>query len=116
MYFHDDNAWIEDKGFWARGGAALALTVGVRTDRQPTGVPLQVHSGGAPTAVRMATPAWSTTVDATPDTFAAVFVPARAGQLLLPLTITPAKGYVPAEHEAASADRRHLGCWVEVTP
>jgi hypothetical protein len=45
-----------------------------------------------------------------------VVVPALDTQRLLPVSITPAGGFVPAEHGGPPADRRLLGCWVEVVP
>ena len=43
-----------------------------------------------------------------------VLIPAREGQSLLPLAVTPESGFVPAEHGGAINDRRLLGCWVAV--
>ena len=43
-----------------------------------------------------------------------VLIPAREGQSLLPLAVTPESGFVPAEHGGTINDRRLLGCWVAV--
>jgi hypothetical protein len=65
--------------------------------------------------VRVATPVWSTAVELTPGQNTTVDVPALDTQRLLPVSITPEGGFVPADH-GSPADRRLLGCWVEVVP
>ena len=115
-YFHDTHADVEAAGFWARGRATTELTLGVPPDSEPRGVRLQMHSGQGETTVRIATPVWSTDVALTPGRHASVVVPALDSQSLLAVSITPAGGFVPAEHGGPPADRRLLGCWVEVVP
>jgi hypothetical protein len=115
-YFHDTHADLEATGFWARGRVTTALTLGVEPSSAPRGVRLSLHSGRATTAVRIATPGWSTTVALTPGQVHTLLVPALESQRLLPVAITPLGGFVPAEHGGAANDRRLLGCWVEVVP
>jgi hypothetical protein len=115
-YFHDTHADIEASGFWARGGVTTAITLAVPPDSRPHGVRLQMHSGQGTTAVRVATPGWSTRVSLAPGQIQALLVPALEIQRLLPVSITPEGGFVPAEHGGAAGDRRLLGCWVEVVP
>ena len=114
VYFHDDHAYVEPTGFWARGRTRHELTVGIPEGMQPPGVTLQLHSGDGNTRVRLATPAWSDVVSLTSGHPQMVVVPALPSQRLLPLTITPESGFVPAERHAGVNDRRLLGCWVEV--
>jgi hypothetical protein len=115
-YFHDTNADVEATGFWARGRVTTAITLAVDPASQPRGVRVQLHSGQATTTVRVATPGWSTLVSLTPGHAQSLTVPALEGQRLLPVEIRPDGGFVPAEHGGAAADRRLLGCWVEVLP
>lgn len=115
-YFHDTHADVEAAGFWAHGRATTELTLAVPQDSEPRGVRLQMHSGQGETTVRVATPVWSTDVALTPGQHASVVVPALVTQRLLPVSITPAGGFVPAEHGGPPADKRLLGCWVEVVP
>lgn len=116
VYFHDANADLEPKGFWARGGVPLMLSVGVPADASPRGVRLQLHSGARPNTVTIATTAWSSRITLLPGEPKQILVPALERQRLLPLTITPESGFVPAEHGGDPGDRRRLGCWVEVLP
>jgi hypothetical protein len=115
-YFHDTNADIEAAGFWARGNVATAVTLSVDPQREPRGVRLQLHSGQGTASVRLATGAWSTEVALTPGQNLPLLVPSLPAQRLLPLTVVPTGGFVPAERGGAPGDRRLLGCWVEVLP
>lgn len=114
VYFHDDHAYLEADGFWVRGAATTDVTVGLQPNVKPAGVTLQIHGGAVGTAVRLETPAWSTRVMLTPGKTEEVFVPARDGQSLLAVSVTPEGGFVPAEHGSGGNDRRLLGCWVSV--
>ncbi len=114
IYFHDDRTYPEGDGFWVRAAMTTDLTVGLQPSAHANGVTLRMHGGATGTAVRLATPAWSTRVVLSPGTSQDVFVPAREGQGLLALSITPETGFVPAEHGGAPNDRRLLGCWVSV--
>ncbi len=116
VYFHDDHAYVEPNGFWARGRTTHDLTIGLRQGAQPPGVRLQLHSGDGITRVHLATPAWSDVVSLTSGTPQSILVPALASQRLLPLTITPESGFVPSQRHAGVNDDRLLGCWVEVLP
>jgi hypothetical protein len=114
VYFHDEHAYVEATGFWARGRASHELTLGIPGDANPPGVTLRLHSGDGDTRVRLSTPAWSEEIALSRGKAEAVLVPALATQRLLPLTITPETGFVPAERREGVTDRRLLGCWVEV--
>ena len=116
-YFHDTNADVEATGFWARGRVTTAITLAVDPASQPRGVRLQLaqrpgrrrrcasRRRDGPRGCRL-----------TPGHAQSLLVPALEDQRLLPVEITPEGGFVPAEHGGAAADRRLLGCWVEVVP
>jgi hypothetical protein len=113
-YFHGPDVYPERTGFWVRGRAAV-LTTFVQeppADADPA-IVLRLHSGAAATAVRFETPEWETTIDLKPGEVRELRIPARPGTRLVPVRIFPASGFVPAEHDGG-ADRRLLGCWVEV--
>jgi hypothetical protein len=116
VYFHDDRTYPEQDGFWVRGRTTTELTLGLAVGAQPPGIRLQLHGGASSTPVDLATPAWSTRVVLTPGKTEDVHVPARDGQALLALSVTPESGFVPAEHGGAASDRRLLGCWITIVP
>jgi hypothetical protein len=113
-YFHSTDAYPERTGFWVRGRTNLRATFvqAPPADADPA-VTLRVHSGAASTRVTFSTPGWQTGVELVPGEPREVRIPARPGTRLVPVTISPASGFVPAEHGGGD-DRRLLGCWVEV--
>jgi hypothetical protein len=115
-YFHDAQANLEPAGFWVRGRGTAEVTFGVHPQSEPRGLRLQLHGGPSPNHVRVATSVWSTDVRLTPGQHTLVTVPALDTQRLLPVSISPASGFVPADHGGPADDRRLLGCWVEVVP
>ena len=113
-YFHGSDVYPERTGFWVRGRATL-LTTFVQeppADADPA-IVLRLHSGPAATAVRFETPVWETSIELKPGEVRELRIPARPGTRVLPVRISPASGFVPAERDGG-ADRRLLGCWVEV--
>ena len=116
VYFHDDHTYLEADGFWVRGATTTDLTVGLQPGARPAGVRLRMHSGAVSTPVRWLRPRWSTRIVLTPGKSEDVLIPAREGQSLLALSVTPESGFVPADHGGATNDRRLLGCWIAVLP
>jgi len=60
-------------------------------------------------------PGWSKSLELVPGVTERVTVPSRPGERFIPLTITSADGFVPAEIEQ-SRDRRLLGAWIAFIP
>jgi hypothetical protein len=114
VYFHSTDVYPERTGFWVRGRATLPATFvqSPPADADP-GLTLQVHTGRAPARVRFATPLWETTVDFVAGQPRTVRIPAPPGTRVVPVTIAPESGFVPADTSGGD-DRRLLGCWVEV--
>jgi hypothetical protein len=114
VYFHSTDVYPERTGFWVRGRASLPATFvqSPPADADPW-LTLRVHSGADPARVRFATPAWQTSIDFVPGESREVRIPARPGTRVIPVTISPESGFVPADAHGGD-DRRLLGCWVEV--
>jgi hypothetical protein len=118
VYFHDARIYPETRGFWVRGAATAAVSIGTMSS---DGVTLRLHSGPEPNTVTLATSVWREHIQLSPATPVEIRVPALAIYSpvdpradLIPLTITTDRGFVPAERDGRSADRRMLGCWVEI--
>jgi hypothetical protein len=79
------------------------------------GVRLAIHSGARPNAVTLATPGWSQTLDLVPGVTQRVTVPSNPGERFIPLTVSSADGFVPAEVERSN-DQRLLGAWIAFIP
>ncbi len=78
----------------------------------PNRCAVQLHSGARPNTVTLSTPRWSEQVVLAPGVTREVRVPSVSHERLVPLTITTSSGFVPAEVQPGSRDRRLLGCWV----
>jgi hypothetical protein len=112
IFFHDEDVYPEKIGFWVHGESTAYMTVAAHhPDR---GVTLRVHSGARPNTVTFATPTWGERVALMPGASRDVHVraPARPGPFLL--RVTTDKSFVPANVVPGNADRRILGCWIEI--
>jgi len=110
-FFHDTDAYIEPAGFWVKGQARLRVTL-MKPEAATDPFMLNLHSGARANRVTLATPHWSERFDLVPNVTRTIVVPARARDRLMPLEIRTTSGFVPAEIEPGSSDRRQLGCWV----
>ena len=107
VFVHGEDAWPERDGLWVRGRttaemtlvgpAGRPLTIDVRAGARQVDVVLEL--GGE---VRRATlsPGMTSTVEF------------PAGDHARPLRVSTSAGFVPAEVEEGSRDRRLLGCWL----
>jgi hypothetical protein len=115
VFFHDTAFYAEPNGFWVRGWSSLRSTVMIQSD-DDHGMTLRVHSGPAANTVTFATQYWSQVVDFLPGVPQTITVPATPGTRSVPLSVTTAAGFVPADLDADSTDPRRLGVWVEFSP
>ena len=109
IFFHDGMTYPEAEGFWVKGRATARMTM-LKVRAADPGVLLAVHSGARPNVVTLATPDWSQKLELVPGVTQRVTVPSNVGERFIPLTISSADGFVPAEVEQ-SRDRRLLGAW-----
>ena len=114
IFFHDSASYPEADGFWVKGRTTVRMTM-LKVKEEDSGVLLAVHSGARPNVVTLATPGWSKSLELVPGMTERVTIPSRQGERFIPLTITSADGFVPAEIER-SRDRRLLGAWIAFIP
>jgi hypothetical protein len=115
VYFHDADVYAESAGFWVRGQSTLRASVAkAPTSEGP--LTLRVHSGPRANSVLFSTPRWSERVDLVPGVTREVVVPTEREEAVVPLTIAARDGFVPAETEPDSTDRRLLGSWISFAP
>jgi hypothetical protein len=110
VFFYDERVGPEADGFWTRGDSVSRVAIALAPDR-PTR--LRLRAGARPVTV-------TTTVDggdvqrvalaekATRD------VTLRSRHPVATVEIATDGGFVPAEMDPTSRDRRRLGVWVEV--
>lgn len=109
VFFSDERVFPEAGGFWTRGDSASRFTVPLST-AQPT--VLRVRAGAAPVTVRAIVDGMAQDVSLAPDT--SRDLPLRSRLAVASVELTTEGGFVPAERDPASRDRRRLGAWVEV--
>lgn len=107
VFVHGEDAWPERDGLWVRGRTTAELTVVSATPRPLT---LDVRAGARPVDV---------TLELGPHVRHATLAAGMTSSVTFPagfeaqtLRISTSDGFVPAEVEPGSRDRRLLGCWV----
>ncbi len=114
VFFHDSAAYPETAGFWVKGRASVRMTM-LKVRESDPGVLIAIHSGARPNVVTLATPGWSQSLNLLPGVTERVTIPSKEGDRFIPLTISSAGGFVPAEVEQ-NRDRRLLGAWIAFIP
>jgi hypothetical protein len=107
VFVHGEDAWPERDGVWMRGRSAAELTVRTDTERP---LVLDVRAGAVPVRVTVDAGGVVRVVSLEAGQSETVTLPAASGPR--PLRVTTSDGFVPAEVEPGSRDRRLLGSWV----
>ncbi len=118
LYLMDGNAFLPEqtKRFWVAGAARADMIL--RTDREIDKATLQLHSGVA-NHVTVSLGRAHASVDLTPDGTATVVlepgpgVVYTRGSRAYVFTVTTTNGFVPADVDPKSQDRRNLGVFIE---
>jgi hypothetical protein len=110
VFFHDEETYPEERGFWTRGGATSEFTLTAPTASPPR---LRLRAGPVPLTVRVALAGGDARFSLAANESREVEIRAHRGRAWR-VSIETAEGFVPAERDPQSTDRRRLGCWVEV--
>ncbi len=109
VFVHGEDAWPEPDGMWVRGRATAEMTV-----VHPPGRPLTLDVRAGARAVDVTLELGSELRRATLGPGMSSVVEFPAGVEARSLRVTTSDGFVPAETEPGSRDRRLLGCWIAV--
>jgi hypothetical protein len=115
VFFHDGNAFPEAEGFWVEGRNTTIVTI-LKPSEDRTSLPLAIHSGRRSNAATLATRDWSDRIELIPGRMSQITIPSTAGDPFVRLSVTSSEGFIPAEVEAGSKDRRVLGVWIAFIP
>ena len=115
IFFHDGESFPEEEGMWVKGRATSRFTI-LKLAGQQTSVSLAVHGGPRANTAVFATPDWSQRVELLPGAIGKVGIPSASGEAFIPLSVTSSTGFVPAEVDSGSKDRRLLGVWIAFIP
>jgi hypothetical protein len=114
-FFHDGDSFPEEDGLWVKGRATARLTI-LKPSESQTSLPLAIHGGGRENIAILETPGWSQRIELAPDITSKIAIPSMAGERFVSLSVTSVNGFIPAEEERGSKDRRLLGVWVAFIP
>jgi uncharacterized membrane protein YeaQ/YmgE (transglycosylase-associated protein family) len=116
-FFHDDQAFPEPAGLWTRGRARAQVTYAA-SGNSSAAIAVVVRCGPAADRVRLSTPGWSEQLAIEPGGEGRIAIPTTTlpglDVRVAPLDISVNSGFVPAEVDRTSTDRRFLGCWIAV--
>jgi hypothetical protein len=115
-FFHDDRVFAEPTGYWIRGRATSQVTY-VTSAESPATIDIVVRCGPVANRVTLSTPDWEEHLVVERGGARHLTIPTRMlpdlGVRIAPLEISVQEGFVPAELDSRTADRRFLGCWIE---
>ncbi len=110
VYFHDEEAWPEPAGFWTRGRDEARFTAAT----SPAGrVTMRIRNGPVANHVWVDIGGRPVEFDVEANSFHEV--PVELGARPIRISVRTRDGFVPAEFDRASRDRRRLGAWIEMT-
>lgn len=116
-FFHDDLVFGEPTGYWTRGRGTTQVTFATNASA-PATIDAAVRCGPVANHVRLTTPDWEERLTLEPGASRHVAIPtimrADLGVRLAALDISVQDGFVPAEVDRSAADRRLLGCWIDM--
>jgi hypothetical protein len=112
VLFHDDWTVPEREGFWVIGRRPTRLTL-ASANEGPVAPTVHVRSDHVANHVTLRAPGWMRELDVAPGSTELVELP-PASRGVISLTVETSAGFVPADQDPSSRDRRLLGLWVEV--
>lgn len=112
--FHDSGSYPEDTGFWVRGRSETHVSVVARSGPLMGPVRLRIRNGPVPNTIRILTPESRQQITFDPREIKEVTLAPTPLDGTLRVVIAAEHGFVPADREPGSVDRRLLGVWVEV--
>ena len=110
VFFLDDAAFVEEEGFWVRGGRTAEIALSAGAGR--ASIPLVLGNGTSPNHVRLDADGAVQTLTLQPDERREVTLPVATGDGVVRLRVSSEAGFRPSE--APIGDQRYLGVRVEV--
>lgn len=107
VFFLDEGAFVEPEGWWVRAERAAEVVIAPAGGRRTVALVLQ--NGATENEVRLESGTWHDVRHLAPGAVVELSLTLPAGAAGLPLRVTSSRGFVPAEVDPASGDRRALG-------
>ena len=111
LFFMDLNTFVEPNINWVRGARVSELLV---SPADSSRVRVVIRNGGADNRITVTAADHTEQLDLSAWETRELELPVPPGGDLIPISIHPEGGFVPAEVESGSTDTRLLGCQVTV--
>ncbi len=112
--FHDDVAWVERGGFWLRGNASCQVSLVSPGGRLTGDVTLRFRPGPIDNTIVIKGAGGERRVELKAEQASEIRLSPAPMDGTLRLLLTAEQGWVPAERDPQSGDRRLLACFVDV--
>ena len=112
VFFLDEGSYAEPEAFWVRGAARSEVVV--QPDAASPAVLLLLRNGAVENTVLVESGAWRDELRLAPGEERRLQVPLDPARGAALISLTTSAGFVPAEVDPRSADRRYLGVWVGI--
>ena len=104
------DAWMEPMGTWVAGGSNAEFAIA--PDAQST-LELFMRNGPVANRVTLESATWKETLTLEPGAERTLPLPRDRRRLAIPLKVTAATGFRPADFDPKTEDVRFLGVWIE---
>jgi hypothetical protein len=114
VFFFDERAYPEPKGFWTRGEGRATIVIDADDAARQSGLPLAFTGGAAATTIGISVGEWSQSYSLTPGQRRQLTLPPLTGARAWVVDIHSGPGFRPFEREPGSTDVRLLAAWFEI--
>ena len=114
VFFFDERAYPEPRGFWTRGEGRATLVIDADTSARQTGLRLAFTGGAAATTIGISVGEWSQSYSLTPGERREVTLPPLTNAGAWVVDIHSGPGFRPFEREPGNNDVRLLAAWFEI--
>ena len=114
VFFFDERAYPEPKGFWTRGEGRATVVIDADAAARQAGLPLTFTGGAAATTIGISVGEWSQSYSLTPGQRREITLPPLTGAPAWVVDIHSGPGFRPFEREPGNSDVRLLAAWFEI--
>jgi hypothetical protein len=114
VFFFDERAYPEPKGFWSRGEGRATVVIDADDAARQSGLPLAFTGGAAATTIGISVGEWSQSYSLTPGQRREITLPPLTGARAWVVDIHSGPGFRPFEREPGNTDVRLLAAWFEI--
>jgi len=114
VFFFDERAYLEPRGFWTRSEGRATVVIDADEEARKAGLPIAFTAGAAATTIGISVGDWSQSYSMTPGERRTVTLPPLGAEPAWVVNIHSGPGFRPFEREPGSVDVRSLAAWFEI--